>query len=445
MHRTVWLAALVCAGGATPGVLRAQGPAKTDPASLDRLIEQLGDADYRKRDDAALRLRGEGIKALAPLRSALGHPDAEVRRRVRDLVPALETAAVLAPRRVTLKLNHRPLREALDAIEKQTGYKIESWGPANRTSYSFDFTDLPFWDALDTVCRPSGMVLQQGYGDDRIRLQAQEGYVPYVQYDGPFRIVPTGFQHYRNIEFGLVGKGGAGGARTETLTLGLTVFAEPKLPLLGMGEVRVDAAYDTERNSMLAPDGGPDEMADPRLARLGGRWVSNYGVGNRAASMPAQLALARPSDKATGVKVIRGRIPVTLLAEQTPVVVAEDVLKAKGTRAKVDTTSFHIEDVSQLANKQVQVKMTVSESAENPQDFTWMNALYQRIELQDEKGNKFMVVGNGWGHSTPGAVQITTTFMPQGARFGTPRKLIYYRWTTLQHEVAFEFKDLPLP
>ncbi len=446
MHRTVWLAALLCLASAPAARARQPGAApKGEPPGVERFVAQLGDPDYRKRDEAVARLRAAGVKALPALREALNHPDAEVRHRASELVPALETAALLAPRRVTIRVRNRPLPEVFEQIRKQTGYKIESWGAGSRAAYTFDLADVPFWEALDTVCRASGMVLQQGYGDDRIRLHAQEGYAPYVQYDGPFRLVPTGFQHFRNIEFGLVGKAGANANRSESLTLGFTISAEPKVPLLGMGEVRLEAAYDTERNSMLVGGAGGEEGFDPRFGMRGGRWISRYGMGNRMMSMQTQVTLARPSDKAVGVKVVRGRVPVTLLAEQKPAVVAENILKAKGTRAKVDSTSFHIEDVSRPGNKQVLVKMSVSEATDNPHDYTWMNALYQRIELQDAKGNKFAMVGNGWGNSSPGNVQLTATFAPQGANVGEPAKLIYYRWTTLQYEIPFEFKDLPLP
>lgn len=444
MFRTLWLTALL---GLAP--LAAAGAQTTadppTPPGLDRLVEQLGDADYRKRDLAIQQLAAHGLKALPALKAALNHPDAEVRRRIHDLIPALETAAVLAPRRVTLKIGDRPLKEVFDALEKQTSYKVEFWGGDARKTYSFDFNDVPFWQALDAICSATGMVLQQGYGDDRIRLQHQEGHVPFVRYDGSFRLTPTGFQHYRNIDFGLIGKGGAGNRRSETLTLTFAVFSEPRLPMLGMGEVKLDAAYDTDKNSMLLPTGNGEEHFDGRWG-MRGRWTSRYGHGNRSASMQTQVTLARPSERATGVKLVRGSIPVTLLAEQKPVVVTDKILAAKGKKNKIDTTSFTIEEVGEMAGKQVQVKMTITEATDNPNDYTWMNALYQRIELQDAKGNKFQVVGSGWGNNAPGTVQMTLTFSPQGnAKVGPPDKLIYYSWTTLQHQIAFEFRDLPLP
>jgi hypothetical protein len=88
--------------------------------------------------------------------------------------------------------------------------------------------------------------------------------------------------------------------------------------------------------------------------------------------------------------------------------------------------------------------MTVSQASDNPNDYSWMNSLYQRIELQDDKGNKFAIVGNSWGNNSPGSIQMTTTFALHG-KGGPASKLIYYRWATVQHDLVFEFKDLPLP
>ena len=46
------------------------------------------------------------------------------------------------------------------------------------------------------------MVLQEGYGDDRLRLNYAESRVPYVYRTGPFRIVAQGFHYNRSINFG---------------------------------------------------------------------------------------------------------------------------------------------------------------------------------------------------------------------------------------------------
>jgi hypothetical protein len=414
--------------------------------ALQRLIEQLGDSDFRKRDEAVRLLEAEGMPALPALKKALGHPDAEVRRRVHDLIPQLETAAYLAPRRVTLKMNNRPLRAIFDELTRQAGYKIEFWANNTGQTYSFTFEDVTFWEAFDRICQDASLVLQANYGDERLILQQQPGHVPHIQRSGAFRFVPTGFQLYRHLNFGLVGGELPPAQRSETLTLSFQVFSEPRIPLLGMGEVRLNAAYDNQKNSMLLPANPVPDHLNPRWG-MRTHYASRYGNGNRSHWMQSQFNLARPSEKASLAKSIRGTIPLTVLVEQKPVVVTDKVLAAKGKKVIVGTTTFFFEDVSALANKQYQLKLTVTEdNKENPNDYTWMSTLYNRIELQDEKGNKYQVYGSSWGNGGPTNVQMTLTYGQQpGTTVGPPARFVFHEWTTMEHLVSFEFKDLPLP
>jgi hypothetical protein len=441
-----------------PAVAAPPAPEKSAPApaaaALDRLIEQLGDTDFRKRDEAARRIESEGVKAMPALKKALGHPDAEVRRRAYDLIPRIETAAFLSPRRVTLKMTDKPLRAIFDEMTKQTGQKIEFWTTPNlaQQPYSCDFKDATLWEAIDQLCRDAKLVVQPNYGgDDRIVLQNQGGYTPHVHHADAFRFVPTGFQMYRNTEFGLVGNATSSGNRNETLTLTFQVFSEPRIPLLGVGQVRLTAAYDNNKNTMLAPaannNGAGDVMIWGGMGMMRQQFISRYGNGNRSYMQQSQLQLNRPSELANKLKFVRGELPVTLLVEQKPVVVSDNILKAKGKKTSAGSTTFSFEDVTAQPNKQYQIKLHVTENnKDNPNDWTWMNTLLQRIELQDDKGNKFQQYGTSWGGNGPNQVQMTLTYgAPPNGKIGAPRKFVFQQWRTMQHLVRFEFKDLPLP
>lgn len=424
----------------------AEAPPVKGSPSHDELVRQLGDNDFRRRDAATDQLLAAGAAALPALRRALNHPDPEIRKRVGELVPTIETAALMSPKRVTLKVENKTLKMILDEVTRQTGFKIEHWANNPNQGYSFSFTNTPFWEALDRICQETGMVVQQGYGDDRLRLQQQDAQVPFIRHEGPFRYTANGFQHYRNIDFSLIGKGAPPSRRTETLTFTFSVFVEPRLPLLGMGEVKLNAAFDSEKNSMLVAANGPAD-ANEFVGGRGGRWTSRYGNGYRTYHLQAQVNLNRPSEKATSVRVLRGTVPVTLLAEQKEVVITDNILTAKGKKFAVGSTTFLVEDINEQPNKQYQLKLSVTEdNKDNPNDYTWMNALYQRIELHDPKGAKFQVFGSNWGNSSANHVQLTMTYgAPANAKIGPPAKFIYYAWTTLVHQAPFEFKDLPLP
>ena len=152
--------------------VRAEDPpaAPAADAAIGQWVEQLGDNDYRKRDEASQALQAAGARPLPALRKALTNPDAEVRRRVNDLLPAIETAVLLAPKRVTFKTVNKPVKAAFDELIRQTGYQIEYNVNDPNQTYSFDFRDTPFWEAVEKISRATGLALQQGYGDDHVRL-----------------------------------------------------------------------------------------------------------------------------------------------------------------------------------------------------------------------------------------------------------------------------------
>jgi hypothetical protein len=304
--------------------------------------------------------------------------------------------------------------------------------------------DIPFWQAIDRICRDAGLVLQQSYGDQTIRLQHVDGFAPHVSRDGAFRFVANGFQQLRQIDLSLMRNTPTPVVHHETLTFQFTVCSEPKLPILGMGEVKLLAAYDSERNTMLPPAVTIEELQPgaPRAA-MRGRWSSGRYGGNRSLMQQTQVDLIRSSEKASSVKLLRGTIPVHLLVEQKPVVVAEKIMDGKGKKAKYGSITISIDDVQLMANKQVQVKMTVAEE-NHGNDYSWTNTLYQRFEMQDNKGNKYSNFGSGWSSNGPAAVTMTLNFGGL-ANAEAPGKLIFQSWTTAQHQITFEFKDLPLP
>jgi hypothetical protein len=333
----------------------------------------------------------------------------------------------------------------LDELQKQTGYKIECF-VKERTVYSFDLADVPFWEALDKVSETAGLVYQQGYGDTVVRLQQTGAHVARVSHRGAFRLVPTGYNQNRNVEFGLVGKGAPAGSSNESITYTFNLFAEPKLPLLGVGPAQVDAAYDSDGGSLLPGHDG-EEVTENAGMMMRGRSVSYYGGGNRSLSMQASFELKRRNSKASGVKVVRGTLPITLLVDQKPVVLADKVLTAKGKKVKEGSTNIVIHEAKETGKKQYMIRLSMQEENADPNDYSLANSIYQRLELQDAKGNKYSFYGSSVSINGPGSVEMTLNFSTQGApgNVGPAERLVFQAWTTLQYRLPFEFRDLPLP
>ncbi len=441
MARTFWLTLVVLLASQSPAWASGALDGAQAAPTVEQLIHQLGSRDFRVRDAANKALAERGTAVLPALRQARTHKDPEVRRRVEALIAPLEAAALIAPKRVTLHIKQLPVRDAVHEIAKQTGYKIDVYpearfnGDREKHRYSFDLDQVPFWEALDRVATAGGLVLQQVWGSDAIRLQFEDSQEPFVYHSGMFRLAAQSFHYNRNLQFGAVPRNGpVVQQQDESLTLNFLIAAEPRMPLLAVGQVKVTEALDDQNNSLVPSADAMNQFAH----------YINYGF-NRSYSLQGNARLAGPGRTARKVKLLRGAIPVTLLREQKPLISVQPILKAKGKKLKAGNTELTVEDVTKTNDGNYQIKMRISESNQSaPNDYTWSNTLYQRIELQDAKGNKYPSFGFG-GSFGQNEVNGTFNFGTGGNALGAPAKLVYYQWLTLQHHVVFEFKDLPLP
>src|SRR5262249_26330746 len=148
-------------------------------------------------------------------------------------------------------------------------------------------------------------------------------------------LAATGFQYHRSVDFSQVPRRGPLPEPSDSLTFTFSLATEPKLPILSLGEVKVTAAYDDQHRSMVPlanpkPDPDLDGPAGLRFAV----WMAlndPEGSGNRKNYvMNTQTALIRPAKDSRTVQSIRGTVAATLLMEQRPEVVVEDILRAKG-------------------------------------------------------------------------------------------------------------------
>jgi hypothetical protein len=442
MGRHLGLALAVCVALAHP--VRAEGTSTpaTGPAvpSVERLIEQLGSPDFKAREAAGKALTARAVEALPLMKQASTHPSAEVRQRLTGLIADIERATLLAPKRVTLKLDGVPIKEAIAQLAKASGYKIELQNAGGSQPVVNLLADnMPFWEAFDKLCAQGGLVLQQHYDASQgLVLYSQNAVVPFVDYRGPFRLSASGFHYNKSLTFATLPRNQFGtGQRSEQLAFTFSIVGEPRLPLLGLGQPKLTAAVDDQDQSLVP---GP----------FNGRTYESYHsgyYGYRTTVLQSQVQLVGPGGNSRLVKLIRGTLPVTILADQKPEIVIDDVLKVKNKKFEAKEVSLDVEEVKETPGKTVQVILTARRGGKdgNQYDYTWTNSLQQRVELTDEKGNKFQSNGFNWNNGTPTSVQGTFIFSDPTGKLGKPAKLTYYGWVTVQHQVEFEFRDLPLP
>jgi hypothetical protein len=427
----IWTAAVWSCWLGVSGLNAAQPPAPP----TEQLIEQLSAKDFRSREVAAQALERRGEAALPALRRAQSHADAEVRQRLAGLIARGERAFLIAPKRVTVIADQTPVQQVFADIARQTGYKLTAQ-QAQPMLVTLRAEGQPFWEVVDAVCRQTGLGLQQHFDNSNTLTFFRVGRLtPNVCYAGPFRIAAASFHHSRTLDLSTPVANAVGRPTTDALTMTITVVGEPKVPLMNLGQPRILAAEDENGQSLVPPQ-----------ARVYESHYHHYYYGHRNALMQTQVQLLGHGGART-LRHVAGTLPVTMLAEQRPEITIDDILKVKGKKFESGQVVMEIDEVKEQANRQVTVRATARRNAaENQYDYTWTNSLGQRVELFDADGGKYSTDRFDWESGSPTSVAGTFHFGDGGnAKLGKPARLVYYNWITTQHQIAFEFRDLPLP
>jgi hypothetical protein len=417
------------------GVAWAQLP-PAEP-STEKLIEQLGSRSYREREAASRALESRGDSTLEPMRkAATTTKNPETRWRLQALITRLERSQILSPKRVTLNVNNQPIGDAINEIAKQTGYAIQYQGNNRNHPVSYEFRNRPFWDVIDRICMDGGLMLQHNEPAGFVLYQ-NDSVWPYVCRSGPFKMVANSFYYTRTVTLGGLPRNPAQQqSRHESLQFSFNIQSEPKLPMMQVHAPKLLEAVDDRGQSLVMP------------AQNGQETVYYGHNGYRTLNYSTQVPLAPPAKEARMLRILRGSLPVQLLAEQRPDIIVDDILKVKNKKFTGTDAEIHIDEIKDTNNKtSFSVKMTIRNLSKNAaQDYSWTNSVHQRLELLDAKGNKYHSHGYNWENSSPTNVTATFMFGSNGvASIGPPSRLVFNMWSLMQHQIEFEFRDLPLP
>jgi hypothetical protein len=156
---------LAFAFGLAPGFVEGVPTPTAEPASVVRLITQLGSSKFADREQATQALEELGTPALAALREAARSEDSEVSRRAEELIRRIERRAerdkILAPTRLRLAYTDMPLPDAVADLAKRSGCTIALRCKHEQTAQrklTLDTGETTFWEALDQLCQQAGLV-----------------------------------------------------------------------------------------------------------------------------------------------------------------------------------------------------------------------------------------------------------------------------------------------
>jgi len=226
------------------GVCAAQDastqPDQAAPAeSISKLISQLSDPAFSVRQEAQKELTAMGPPIEEQLRDAERQnlPD-ETRARLEEIIGRFEEATALHAT-ITLHYKNAPVSQVVEDFANQAGSRMGIDDPMvvkfmkNQTaSIDIDIDNEDFWKALRQVCRlthlgaavgPSGIDFAAfGRGGMQINI-----FNRYTVDTGGLLIVPEGVQEVRRIDY-------TSGRSFDQTSIPITVFAEPKMHVMGM-------------------------------------------------------------------------------------------------------------------------------------------------------------------------------------------------------------------
>jgi hypothetical protein len=435
-----------------------------DPASL---VAQLGSSRYASRISAEGELARLGRSALPALRAARTSKDAEIRSRSVALVARIENSLLLESTPIGLDFEDVRLPEAIEAIGRGSGFEL-SLPPRERSLLAdrrisvHSDGPLPFWKAIDAFC--SAGKLHPALGDQPVGgLQERS----LLLLDGPtagpgrvsdygaFRVHLTSVHYQSEIQLdqpqpsplvrGSESANGPDGSGQQARAsrdffLQFVLSAEPRLSITRNGLVKVTAVDDQGR-SLVSPSGAGDA----------GHYAVHFGV-SPSSTVRFRVDLEYPEAPARRLRSLKGTIPVIVATRKAdPIVVP--LAGSRGKLFRNDEIALTLLDhrpasANQPATLQVSIQplgAAVPSINRGNGEPPWNrpDTFQQQIEILDDLGRPLP-----WFPSTSfydgDETRLTLTVGSRGTA-ANPRTLRYHGLLKANSEVAFEFRDIPIP
>lgn len=438
-----------------------------DPTTL---ITRLGSARFVERERATTELEEIGPEALPALRVAKDARDPEVRARAEAIIARIELRRLTRPTLVALDFRDQPLPEVVGALRERSGFAVrleDDPDPAVRARRVTLRADapVPFWEALDRLCRAARLRTTDGKGRDdgepAIVLADGENLRPHPgATSGPFHAAILAGRRERDPMARLRPDMGL----RANLTVQLT--AEPGILLRRAGPWRVIDAVDDRRNPLLPM---PEELIDQN-ALLGGGRMDPTALGTFASDVHLRL----PRDAGARIDRLRVSTPLVVSARRPDPLVVR-LADAAGKSFTVGETSLRFNRVeTEPGNGVIELLVRSPDPAFEPADPAFAGGagfrgpgfrgrfplvvsgtLQLQIEILDNRGRPC-----SWDHEMPAGPGRFRMMRMRGVRIGEdllsihvsppaddaePVEFRFYSLMEATTEPSFEFTDVNLP
>jgi hypothetical protein len=432
----------------------------TDPRLL---VDQLGSSRYSLRVSAEGELVRLGRESLPALRVGKNSKDAEIRTRSSALLARIENSLLLEATPIHLDFRDVPLPEAIEAINRTSGLGLalapeERMPLADRRVSLRSNGPLPFWKAIDAFCSAGRLHPMPGSQAGAFLFVdgATIGPAP-VSDSGPFRVQLESVHYQSQIQLAQTrpapanGRGGLAETSPDPdlpnpranreFFLQFDLTAEPRLSITRNGPIRVTAASDDRGKSLLAPTG-----------LVSFQHTAGYFGMNPTSILHFRVDLNYPDPPAKLIRNLRGVIPVVLaIRKPDPLVVPLAGPRGQVVRnEEVVLTLLEFRPAAKTQPATVQVSIKPLGVPVEPVDHGVGEPLayrpdspQQQIELLDAEGRTLSWFPSSTLYNDE-ETQLTLTVGGRGTS-GIPATLRYHGILKATTEVAFEFRDIPIP
>jgi hypothetical protein len=351
------------------------GAEKVDANRIRELVEQLGNGNFAEREKATELLDSIGGPALEPLKKAVKEGDAEVQRRGEELIKKIEKRveadSILKPHMLALKFKDTPINEAVDAINKKTGFSIQLHDPQKKLldrRITWEIAETTFWQALDQFCEKAGLVEANAQDIANQNLGAAKGgSLPanaappaprgrayrtsdmaamanssaLILMDGKLKKEPTLYAGAVRIRPLPPGTQIPGVPKQEgELELPLQVTPEPKVAWHGISRVRVDKAIDDTNQELVQETNQNNDPNGDNVVIManGGRAIMVKGGIAYSRAYPGNLQaglnqvgvrLKKGERNSKTLKEIKGVVAVLAQTEPQTLLTIDSIIKTK--------------------------------------------------------------------------------------------------------------------
>ena len=306
------------------------------------LIKQFSSRRFDERQQAVKTLVEMGPKVIPLVQETLDKTrDNEVKLRCRMVLKGLAskhgataTAKVLAMRkfgydtsRITINETDAPLPQIVEQLAEQSGNRPLTLHRSVRDrSVTFKVTDLPYWQALDALCRAAELDYSLAYSGAKPVLRRGVGQTTLAGYAGPAVVRVSRAQRSRTQTRNFRVKGKDRNSRI--LTVSLQLQAEDRLSLVASRASFTKVTTAKGRALKVTPTGG--------LYSVSGR-DPHTGTGS--------ISITGDDAEAAGPLTIEGTAVLEFIVARKSVRI-DDIFAEGVKRVEADGTSIALTDAS---------------------------------------------------------------------------------------------------